>query len=81
MLLNTRKRKTRVKFNPGLSANPPSNNWALDKILYQQCPIQIKPHGQHFHFYFVFLIILRHDIYIFFNALFQLYYEFGLING
>ena len=27
MLLNTRK-KTWVKFNPGLSANQPSNNWA-----------------------------------------------------
>ena len=27
MLLNTRK-KTRVKFNPGLSADRPSNNWA-----------------------------------------------------
>ena len=28
MLLNTRKKKNRVKFNPGLSANLPSNNWA-----------------------------------------------------
>jgi len=25
-----RKRETPVKFNPGLSANRPSNNWALD---------------------------------------------------
>ena len=30
MLLNTRKKKTRDKFNPGLSANRSSNNWALD---------------------------------------------------
>ena len=28
MLLNTRK-ETRVKFNPGLSANRPSNDWSL----------------------------------------------------
>ena len=27
MLLNAKK-ETRVKFNPGLSANWPSNNWA-----------------------------------------------------
>ena len=27
MLLNKEK-ETRVKFNPGLSANRPSNNWA-----------------------------------------------------
>ena len=27
MLLNTRK-EIRVKFNPGLSANRPSNDWA-----------------------------------------------------
>ena len=29
MLLNNKK-ETPVKFNPGLSANRPSNNWALD---------------------------------------------------
>ena len=29
MLLNPRK-ETQVKFNPGLSANRPSNNWALE---------------------------------------------------
>ena len=28
MLLNTRKRNS-AKFNPGLSANRPSNNWTL----------------------------------------------------
>ena len=28
MLLNTLEKETRVKFNPGLSANRPSNNWA-----------------------------------------------------
>ena len=28
MLLNTKK-ETLVKFNPGLSANRPSNNWAM----------------------------------------------------
>ena len=33
MVLNTRKRN-RVKFNSGLSANPPSNNWALGTRLY-----------------------------------------------
>ena len=27
MLLN-KKKETRIKFNPGLSANQPSNNWA-----------------------------------------------------
>ena len=32
MLLNTRK-KTWVKFNPGLSTNRPSNNWALVAFL------------------------------------------------
>ena len=32
MLLNTRKKKsTQVKFIPGLSANRPLNNWALDE--------------------------------------------------
>ena len=30
MLLNIQERETRVKFNLGLSANRPSNNWALD---------------------------------------------------
>ena len=30
MLLNNNKRKNPDKFNPGLSANRPSNNWALD---------------------------------------------------
>ena len=25
----TQERETQVKFNPGLSANQPSNNWAL----------------------------------------------------
>ena len=25
----TQEKETRVKFNPGLSANRPSNNWAL----------------------------------------------------
>ena len=29
MLLNKEK-ESRVKFNPGLSANRPSNNWAQD---------------------------------------------------
>ena len=29
MLLNARKKKNRVKYNPGLSANRPLNNWAL----------------------------------------------------
>ena len=29
MLLNKEK-ESRVKFNPGLSANRPSNNWALE---------------------------------------------------
>ena len=28
MLFKTQERETRVKFNPGLSANRPSNNWA-----------------------------------------------------
>ena len=28
MLLNEKKKETRVKFNPRLSANQPSNNWA-----------------------------------------------------
>ena len=31
-LNNTRKRNPGVKFNPGLSANRPSNNWALYRI-------------------------------------------------
>ena len=26
----TQEKETRVKFNPGLSANRPSNNWALE---------------------------------------------------
>ena len=32
MLLNTKEKEkeTGVKFNPGSSANWPSNNWALD---------------------------------------------------
>ena len=30
MLLNTKEKETGVKFNPGLSANWPSNNWALE---------------------------------------------------
>ena len=34
MLLNTRKRDL-GKFNPGLSANRPSNNWALFIALYK----------------------------------------------
>ena len=29
----TQERETRVKFNPGLSANRPSNNWAQNYIL------------------------------------------------
>ena len=33
MLLNTRK-ETKVKFNPRLSANRPSNNWALENKIY-----------------------------------------------
>ena len=28
----TEEKETRVKFNPGLSANRPSNNWALDEF-------------------------------------------------
>ena len=28
MLLNNKKEESRVKFDPGLSANRPSNNWA-----------------------------------------------------
>ena len=28
----TQEKETRVKFNPGLSANRPSNNWALEKL-------------------------------------------------
>ena len=28
----TQEKETRVKFNPGLSANQPSNNWALKSI-------------------------------------------------
>ena len=31
--MNKRKRK-RVKFNPGLTANPPSNNWAQVYFVY-----------------------------------------------
>ena len=27
---STQEKETRVKFNPGLSANRPSNNWALE---------------------------------------------------
>ena len=41
MLLNTRKRKTRVKFNPGLSANRPSNNWANGQ---RYDPVYTGPH-------------------------------------
>jgi len=36
MLLSEEK-ETRVKFNPGLSANRPSNNWALIFILFLLC--------------------------------------------
>ena len=28
----TEEKETRVKFNAGLSANRPSNNWALDEF-------------------------------------------------
>ena len=28
---STQERETQVKFNPGLSANRPSNNWAQEK--------------------------------------------------
>ena len=35
MLLNTEK-ETRVKFNPGLSANRPSNNWAQEYIFFMR---------------------------------------------
>ena len=31
MLLN-KENESQVKFNPGLSANGPSNNWALDSF-------------------------------------------------
>ena len=42
MLLNTRK-ETPVKFNPGLSTNRPSNNWARCKInkLLKHCKYQL----------------------------------------
>ena len=30
---STQEKQTQVKFNPGLSANRPSNNWALVSIL------------------------------------------------
>ena len=30
----TQEKETRVTFNPGLSANRPSNNWALDVIYF-----------------------------------------------
>ena len=39
MVMNTRKRN-RDKFNSGLSANPPSNNWALGTRLYFYIIIQ-----------------------------------------
>ena len=38
----TQERETRVKFNPGLSANRPSNNWAQDIIVNPRVPIRIR---------------------------------------
>ena len=32
-MLLKKEKETRVKFNPGLNANRPSNNWALEKRL------------------------------------------------
>ena len=31
---STQEKETRVKFNPGLSANRPSNNWVQDNSLW-----------------------------------------------
>ena len=33
----TQEKKTQVKFNPGLSANRPSNNWALEAQDMKKC--------------------------------------------
>ena len=41
-MLLKKEKETRVKFNPGLSANRPSNNWALEKRLpnsKMDCPL------------------------------------------
>ena len=40
-LNNTRKRNPGVKFNPGLSANRPSNNWALYRIYNLRAYLQV----------------------------------------
>ena len=36
----TQEKETWVKFNPGLSANRPSNNWALDSAIHQAPVVQ-----------------------------------------
>ena len=36
-----KERETTVKFNPGLSANRPSNNWALNNNLYNDIRLQL----------------------------------------
>ena len=33
----TQEKETRIKFNPGLSANRPSNNWALEVRIADSC--------------------------------------------
>ena len=44
----TKEKETWVKFNPGLSANQPSNNWALKGTInnnnYQENILMIKSH-------------------------------------
>ena len=42
----TQEKETRVKFNPGLSANRPSNNWALKGKTHLYMWNQLKCHNQ-----------------------------------
>ena len=46
MLLNHKEKETRVKFNPGLSANRPLNNWAHPGIRYFNARCYVSDPGQ-----------------------------------